>query len=125
MRSADRRTADRHPELSNEERRQLAESVAALRSAYGPRWTRVPYGFGDQAQRARKILSTGPLAIKPDAADPVRTVQELGAFAEETAGMAARLLEQVSYLAEALAAHATALPHALRRRRRRAVRRRA
>src|SRR5438105_2112478 len=121
MRSADRRTADRHAELSNEERRQLAESVAALRSAYGPRWTRVPYGFGDQAQRARKILSTGPLAIKPDAADPVRTVQELGAFAQETADMAARLLEQVSYLGEALGADVTALPLARLRRLSRAV----
>jgi len=121
MRSADRRTADRHAELSNEERRQLAESVAALRSAYGPRWTRVPYGFGDQAQRARKILSTGPLAIKPDAADPVRTVQELGAFAQETADMAARLLEQVSYLGEALGANVTALPLARLRRLSRAV----
>src|SRR5437763_1271773 len=121
MRSADRRTADRHAELSNEERGQLGESVGALRGAYGPRWTRVPYGFGDQAQRARKILSTGPLAIKPDAADPVRTVQELGAFAEETAGMAARLLEQVSYLGEALGADVTALPLARLRRLSRAV----
>ena len=121
MRSADRRTARSQAGLSTAERRQLAEDVAALRSAYGPRWTRVPHGFGDRAQRARKILTTGPLAIKPDAADPVRTVQELGAFAAETAEMTSRLLDQASLLGEALGADLSGLPLARLRRLSRAV----
>ena len=121
MRSGDRRNADSHTVLSTEERRQLAESVAALRDAYGPRWTRVPLGFGDRAQRARKVLTTGPLAIKPESADPVRTVQEFGAFAQETAEMATRLLEHTSYLGEAFGVDLTTLPLARLRRLSRAV----
>src|SRR2546421_3506355 len=116
MRSADRRAAGGPASLTTDERRQLAECVAALRTAYGPRWTRVPTGFGERAQRARKVLSTGPLAIKTDTADPVRTVQDLGTFARETADMAARLLEHVSYLGEALGADVTGLPLARLRR---------
>ena len=112
-RSADRRTTQ--TALSTADRRQLADDVAALRDAYGPRWTRVPYGLGERAQRARKVLTTGPLAVKPDA-DPVRTVQDLGAFAQETEAMAAQLLEQTTYLGEALGADISGLPLARLRR---------
>lgn len=120
MRSSDRRAAG-PAVLTTDERRQLAESVASLRTAYGPRWTRVPFGFGERAQRARKVLTTGPLAIKPDAADPVRTAQELGAFARETLEMSTHLLEQLSYLGEALGADIAGLPLARLRRLSRAV----
>ena len=122
MRSSDRRTAD-VAGLTTDERRNLAEGVASLRAAYGPRWTRVPYGFGDRARRARKILTTGPLVIKPDAADPVRTVEELGSFADETADFAVRLLAQATYLGEVLGADLTNLPLARLRRISRAVQR--
>ena len=120
MRSADHR--DTEPRmLSTDERRQLAESVSALRDAYGPRWTRVPYGYGEQALRARKILTTGPLAIRPDEADPVRTIQEMGAFAKDSAEMAGRLLVQASYLGEVFGNDISGLPLARLRRLSRAV----
>ena len=121
MRSTDHRDAGTPGTLSTDERRQLAESVAALREAYGPRWTRVPHGLGDQALRARKVLTTGPLAIRPDAADPVRTIQEMGAFAKDTAEMAGRLLGQASYLGEVFGADISDLPLARMRRLSRAV----
>ena len=121
MRSADRRAASGPAALTTDERRQLAECVTTLRAAYGPRWTRVPTGFAEQAQRARKVLSTGPLAVKADTVDPIRTVDELGTFARETAEMATRLLEQVSYLGEALGSDVTGLPLARLRRLSRAV----
>jgi hypothetical protein len=121
MRSEDHRDTGTSGTLSTDERRQLAESVAALREAYGPRWTRVPYGLGDQALRARKILTTGPLAIRPDDADPVRTVQEMGAFAKDTADMAGRLMGHASYLGEVFGTDITGLPLARLRRLSRAV----
>jgi hypothetical protein len=105
-----------HTALSQDDRRQLADDVAALRAVYGSRWTRVPEHFGREATQALERLSAGVVPINPYASDPVRVVQEIKPFADETAQTATFILSEASVLSEALATDLTALPLAQLRR---------
>src|SRR3954469_15396666 len=78
--------------VSADELWQLADGAASLRATYGERWTQVPLGFGRRAVRARDVLSSGIIAVDVANADPLRIVQELSAFAAETASASARIL---------------------------------
>ncbi|MEY2464649.1 MAG: hypothetical protein QOH64_2787 [Acidimicrobiaceae bacterium] len=89
-------------QVTLEQRRQIADDLAALRGTYGPRWIHVPTGYTTSALKARSMLATGVVPVDPDQADPVRLPQELGPFANETRDAAASLLDEVSYLGEAL-----------------------
>ena len=96
--------------LSFDERRQLAESVSALRDTYDSRWPRIPWGFATRSRVARERLSHGLVPVDVAIADPLRLQQELGTFVQDTITMADRVRDNTELLGEALHADLSSMP---------------
>ena len=88
--------------LWSEAGEQLAEDEAGLRHVYGNRWRQVPRDHGALAAESKEILVTGIVPVRPNAADPVNVLQELGPFVQFTADTAKALLQDASLLGEGL-----------------------
>lgn len=96
--------------LPHDTRRQLADELDDLRATYGSRWNRIPEGFGERAAHVRDALTAGFVPIDVDDADPVRLIQELGAFVRTTSETATELLAETRVLSEAFATDLSELP---------------
>lgn len=96
--------------LSQDARRRLATVLDELRATYGSRWRRVPFGFGERAAGVREAWVDGLVPVDVDQADPVRVIQELGAFARTTSVMAVDVRTEARILGEPFGADLTTLP---------------